>query len=240
MPSSASARRPSATSSSRSSATRSSVYDQPLLAGNIFIFNTRRKPFDDIRVRQALTLAVDRWTGGENIGKISSLRYVGGVEPAGLQDGLAGGGAGEASGLLEGCGEVARTRRSACSRRPGRRTWPSSFSTAPASRATRPAASTPSTSGAASASRQRTSSSRPSSTRRTWRPGISTSGMEFISDYLDDPTQNFVKFLSKKLTPLGYSGHEDTQDRRPLREAARARSTLSSARRSCASSTGTS
>ena len=36
-------------------------------------------------------------------------------------------------------------------------------------------------------------------------------GMEFISDYLDDPTQNFVKFLSKKLTPLGYSGHEDTK-----------------------------
>ena len=34
-------------------------------------------------------------------------------------------------------------------------------------------------------------------------------GMEFISDYLDDPTQNFVKFLSKALTPLGYSGHED-------------------------------
>jgi peptide/nickel transport system substrate-binding protein len=34
-------------------------------------------------------------------------------------------------------------------------------------------------------------------------------GMEFISDYLDDPTQNFVKFLSKTLTPLGYSGHED-------------------------------
>ena len=36
-------------------------------------------------------------------------------------------------------------------------------------------------------------------------------GMEFISDYLDDPTQNFVKFLSKKLTPLGYSGHDDTK-----------------------------
>jgi len=34
-------------------------------------------------------------------------------------------------------------------------------------------------------------------------------GMEFISDYLDDPTQNFVKFLSKKASPLGYSAHED-------------------------------
>ena len=59
------------------------VHDLPLLAGNIFIFNTRRKPFDDIRVRQALTLAVDRWAGGENIGKISSLRYVCGVNRPG-------------------------------------------------------------------------------------------------------------------------------------------------------------
>jgi peptide/nickel transport system substrate-binding protein len=35
--------------------------------------------------------------------------------------------------------------------------------------------------------------------------------MEFISDYLDDPTQNFVKFLSKKASSLGYSGHEDAK-----------------------------
>lgn len=34
-------------------------------------------------------------------------------------------------------------------------------------------------------------------------------GMEFISDHLDDPTQHFVKFLSKKMTALGYTGHED-------------------------------
>src|SRR6185312_15883506 len=59
------------------------VYQLALLGGNIFIFNTKRKPFDDIRVRQALSLAVDRWTGGENIGKISSLRYPGGVNRPG-------------------------------------------------------------------------------------------------------------------------------------------------------------
>ena len=45
------------------------VHDLPLLAGNIFIFNTRRKPFGDIRVRQALTLAVDRWAGGETLAR---------------------------------------------------------------------------------------------------------------------------------------------------------------------------
>ena len=187
------------------------VYDQPLIGGNIFIFNTRRKPFDDIRVRQALTMAVDRWTGGENIGKISSLRYVGGVNRPGSIMALPEAELAKLPGYWKDAEKSRARRRGACSKRPARRAWPSNFSIAPASRATRLEASTPSTNGAASASKQRTNSSRPSSIRTTWRPVISTSGMEFISDYLDDPTQNFVKFLSKKLTPLGYSGHDDTK-----------------------------
>ena len=45
------------------------VFDQPLLGGNIFIFNTKRKPFDDIRVRQALTLAVDGGPGARTLAR---------------------------------------------------------------------------------------------------------------------------------------------------------------------------
>ena len=41
--------------------------------------NHERKPFDDVRVRRALTLAIDRWRGAPAMSKISLQRTVGGV-----------------------------------------------------------------------------------------------------------------------------------------------------------------
>jgi len=35
--------------------------------------------------------------------------------------------------------------------------------------------------------------------------------IEFQADYTDDPTAQFSKLLTKKLSPSGYSGHTDTK-----------------------------
>jgi peptide/nickel transport system substrate-binding protein len=47
--------------------------------GNVLTPNNSRPPFDDVRVRKALFLAVDQWHGAPALSKIAIVRTVGGV-----------------------------------------------------------------------------------------------------------------------------------------------------------------
>jgi peptide/nickel transport system substrate-binding protein len=47
--------------------------------GNLITPNSSRKPFDDVRVRRALLLAVDQWHGGPALSKIADVHTVGGI-----------------------------------------------------------------------------------------------------------------------------------------------------------------
>src|SRR6202048_4805240 len=58
---------------------RVEVSESPWLSTLLVAFNTHRPPFDDERVRRALSLAIDRWGAAARLQGSTFLKYVGGV-----------------------------------------------------------------------------------------------------------------------------------------------------------------
>lgn len=56
-----------------------SISETPWLSNLLVVFNTDRKPFDNARVRRALSMAIDRWGAAEKLQGTTFLKYVGGL-----------------------------------------------------------------------------------------------------------------------------------------------------------------
>jgi peptide/nickel transport system substrate-binding protein len=58
---------------------RVEISESPWLSNLLVAFNAKRPPFDDVRVRRALSLAIDRWGATAKLQGSTFLKYVGGV-----------------------------------------------------------------------------------------------------------------------------------------------------------------
>jgi peptide/nickel transport system substrate-binding protein len=184
------------------------VKEQPLTSALIVIFNTKRPPFNNEKVRQALSLAIDRWGGGAALGKIAAIRYVGGVARPGYEMAL------PESELVKipGFGKdpaAARAEATKLLKEAG--VDKLSFKLLNRS------ATDPYTAAGVYLLDQwrRIGVTAVHEQFETAPYQAALSGgnfdvaIEFISDYTDDPTLQFTKMLSKRLTAVGYSDHQD-------------------------------
>src|SRR5918996_2356976 len=55
------------------------VQESPWVCNLTVTLNNEKKPFDDVRVRRALTLAIDRWGASKALSQISLMKHVGGL-----------------------------------------------------------------------------------------------------------------------------------------------------------------
>lgn len=186
------------------------VQEGPWVGSLMIIFNTKRKPFDDIRVRQALSMAIDRWAGSKSLSKISILRHVGGFIRPGYEMAMS-----EAD-LVKLPGF---SKNIEASRAEARKLLKEAGAEKLAFKLLNRNVSEPYTPGGIFAIDQwrriGVTVEHEQLETKLYQDGVMAGNfdvaIEFINDFTDDPTAQFSKLVTRKISPTGFSGHEDAK-----------------------------
>ena len=186
------------------------VYEGTWVNNLMLVFNTTRKPFDDIRVRQALSLAIDRWGGSEALSRISILKYVGGVMRPGYAMSLPQAELVKLPGFSKDI-EKSRAEAKRLLKEAGQESLKFKLLNRNVSEPYTPAA-------VYSIDQWRRvgiAAEHEQLETKLYQDRVAAGdfdvAVEFQADFMDDPTAQFSKFLTKKTSPSGYSGHTDSK-----------------------------
>jgi len=186
------------------------VNEGPWVGSLMIVFNTKRKPFDDIRVRQALSMAIDRWGGSPALSKISLLKHVGGFMRPGFDTALPEAELVKLPGFLKDI-EASRAKARQLLKEAGAENLTFKL--------TNRNVAEPYTPGGVYAIDQwrriGVNVQHEQLETKLYQDGVLAGNfdvaIEFINDFTDDPTAQFSKLLTKTASPTGFSGHEDVK-----------------------------
>lgn len=184
------------------------ISEAPVLVNLMLTFNAQRRPFDDARVRRALSLAIDRWTMADTLSNNTYLKFVGGI----MRPGFA-----MATPENELLALPGFSRDSAASRAEARRLLAEAgvpnLSFVLVNRGI-PLPYAPAARFAIDSWREIgvDVTDKPLE-NKAWQAALEAGNFdvayEFQGDYFDDPTQQLAKYISRDLSPVNYSGATD-------------------------------
>jgi peptide/nickel transport system substrate-binding protein len=187
---------------------RVEVTEQPWLINLLLVFNTKRPPFDDERVRRALSLAIDRWDAAERLSATTYMKFVGGVMRPGFAMATP---ESELTQLPGFSRDIAASRAEA--RRLLAEAGVSHLTIALVNRNV-PIPYGPGADYVTAAWREiGVTVEEKRLNTKDWeaalRSGAFDAAFDFAGDYFDDPTLQLAKYISRDLSPVNYSGATD-------------------------------
>ena len=187
---------------------RVEIAESPWLINLLLVFNSKRQPFDDARVRRALSLAIDRWQAAESLAGTTYMKYVGGVMRPGFAMATPEGELAELPGFGH---DIAAARAEA--KRLLAEAGVKNLNIALVNRDV-PIPYGPGADYVAEAWRQiGVSVSEKRLDTKGWEASLKAgdfdAAFDFAGDYFDDPTLQLAKYISRDLSPVNYSSASD-------------------------------